>query len=204
MEIPFRNLVDRVRQWPRWMQIAAIGGSVLVGWWVCEDTVWSMASRYSEQAEDLRALLGRGRDQVEGGLRSVQESVVAHGRVLPPRRSAEGSAALAQAANRVIASHQPGVTNYKYDARTGGRMPPSVLRGVVGAGQRVERVLGELEFEATPAIVSKVIADLEASADVDAIASIRLNRIDASKRLRAKLIIEAWVIGSDAGSRSMT
>ncbi len=203
MEIPFKSFVDRVRRWPRWLQMAGLAGTLLVGWWICQDTVWSVASSYSEQAEDLRRLLGRGREQLDSGLRSVQDSVVAHGQVLPPRRSAEGSAALAQAATRIISSHQPGVTNFKYDARSGGRFPQSALRGVLPAGQRVERVLGEIEFEAAPAIVSKILSELEASPDIDAIASVRLNRIDASKKLRVKLVLEAWVIGSDAGGRSM-
>jgi len=201
MELPFKSFFERAKRWPRWMQIAAIGGALLVGWWVCEDTVWSVASNYSRQADDLRRLLGRGRAQVNEDLRSVQDSVVAHGRVLPPRSNAEGSWGLGDAATRVIGKHLPGMS-FKFDPRSGGMMPPSVLRGVVGAGQRVERVQGEIEFEASPDLVSKIIADFEASPEVDAIASLRLTRIDASRKLKVKLVIEAWVVGSGGRGRS--
>jgi len=199
MELPFKSLFDRARTWPRWLKAAALAGAVVLGWWACQDTVWSIAADYSDRANDLRQLLSRGRNQSQQGLRSVQDSVVAHGRVQAPRRAAEGSAALAQTATRVINAHSPNVSNFKYDARSSGRFPQSALRGVIAPGQRAERVMGELEFEASPETVSSIIAQLESSPDVDAMSSLRLTRIDASKKLRVKLVIEAWVVGSDGG-----
>lgn len=194
MQLPFQSLINRVRLWPRWLQIAALGGALIVGWWICQDTVWSVAADYSRRANDLRQLLSRGQSQSRQGLRSVQDSVIAHGRVQAPRRLAEGSVALSEAATAVINAHSPNVSNFKVDARARQKLPQSALRGVLAPGQRAERVIQDVEFEAPPETVSSIIAALESNPAVDAISSVRLTRVDASRRLRVKLAIEAWVV----------
>jgi len=50
-----------------------------------------------------------------------------------------------------------------------------------------------------------VVAELEASPDIDGIKSLRLQRLDpASRKLRVRMTIEAWVIAADAPMRSMS
>lgn len=201
MSVPFQKQVDRIRSWPRIAQVGAAVAVLVGGWWLCRDTVWAWAGTYSDNAAELRDLLARERDQNERRIRSARDSVVAHGRVQAPRRPAEGAAMLAQEATRIIKQNN-GVANYKYEARTATRLPASALRDVIG-DRRAERVTADLQFEATPEIVSKIISELEASPEIDSISTLRLQRVEAGKKLRVKMVIEAWVIGGDAGTRSV-
>jgi len=203
MSVPFQKQVDRIRSLPRPAQVGIVVVALIAGWWICRDTVWAWAGGFSREAEEMRDLLARGRDQTDRRLLSVRDAVIAHGAVQPPRRPADGSAQLAQEATRIIKVNE-GVSNFKYEARTATKLPPSALREVIGDRQRAERAIAELQFEASPEIVSRVIADLEASPSIDAISTLRLQRLDGPKKLRVKMIIEAWVVGSETGSRSVS
>lgn len=201
MSVPFQKQLNRFRSWPRAAQAGAVVAALLVGWWLCSDTVWSWARGYSDRAGELRNLLARSQEQTRKGLNEARDSVLAHGRVQPPRRPEEGAALLAQAATRIIKSNE-GVTAYKYEARGISRLPGSALRDLVGANQRAERVTAEIQFEAAPDIVAKVLAELESSPEIDSISTLRMVRLDASKKLRVRAVIEAWVVSS-GGSRSL-
>lgn len=201
MNIPFQQYIERFRHWPKPGQAALVAGALIVGWWLCSDTVWAWARSYSQEARDLRALLARGDAQTDSQLKEARDSVLAYGRVQPPRRPEEGAAMLAQTATEIIKANKA-ETGFKYEARGSSRLPASALKGVLGKNQTAERLTAEIHFEASPDTVSKVLAELEASPEIDSVSTLRLSRVDASKKLRVRAVIEAWVISS-GGSRSL-
>jgi len=201
MSVPFKTQVDRIRAWPPAAQLGLAAAVLIVGWWLCSDTVWSWARGYSKDAGELRELLARGKDQSGDRLKDARDSVLAHGRVQLPRRPEEGAALLAQAATSIINANE-GVIAYKYEARGSSRLPASALRDVLDENQRAERVTAEIQFEAAPDVVTKVLAALESSPEIDSISSLRLSRLDATKKLRVRAVIEAWVLAS-GGTRSL-
>lgn len=205
MSVPFQSQVNRIRTLPRAAQFGIIAIVVLVGWLLCRDTVWAWAGRLSDEAGEMRELLERGREQADRRLPAAKDSVVAHGPVQPPRRADEGSARLSRAAEEILRANEGVGANYSFQPGSIGPIPQSALRDAIRPNQRAQRTSAEITFDAAPDVVSKVVAELEASPDIDGIKSLRLQRLDpASRKLRVRMTIEAWVIAADAPTRSMS
>lgn len=194
MDLPFQSQIEQFKRLPRAWHAAALAAALLVAWWCCEETVWAWARSYSDEAARLEELLDRGRNQSTRLTGSLRESVVAFGPARVPFNAAEGSARLGSAVNDVVKGHT--VSNFSFDTRTGGKLPASALSGVLPGNARAERVVGEVQFESTPDEAFKIIAELDSRPEVDGISSIRMTRVDASKKVKVKLVVEAWVLGS--------
>ena len=194
------SIVSRVMALPqrvRWMLagVAAVGLYVFI-----DDYCWSMARDLDRQADRLQALLDRGAAMRAPMPRDVEKAVLAYGVVEPPDSEAQSSQALAAAVSEVVKRHN--IQNYAFEARSGGKLPSAALSSVVGPGQRVERIFGELSFDVAPADVGKILADLERSPAIDAIAQVRMNWREEKKKLDVKLSVEAWaVVSRDARGR---
>lgn len=202
MNLPFQQQIDQIKSWPRAAQVALLLACVLVGWLLVRDSTWAWAASYSKEAAELRTLAARERDQSQNQVRMIRDQIIAHGQVQAPRRASEGAAQMAAAATRIIRQHSS-VINFKYDARTSQRLPASALRDVVG-NRRAERVTADVQFEAPVEVVSKIVSELEASPDIDSVSTLRLQRVDPGRRLRVKMIIEAWVVAGDEPGRRTT
>lgn len=186
--------MDRILALPprtRWVLagVAALGLYVFV-----DDYCWTTARQWNQRADRLESLLGRGAALREPVAKEIERAVVAFGTVDPPESEAQSSQALAAAVNEVVKRHS--IQNYSFEARSGGKLPSAALAGVVGPGQRVERIFGELSFDASPADVGKIIQDLERSTAIDAIAQVRLTWREEKKKLDVKLSVEAWAVVS--------
>ena len=181
----------------RWMLagVAAVALYVFV-----DDYCWSTARDMDRQADRLQALLDRGAAMRAPMPREVERAVLAFGVVEPPESEAQSSQALAAAVSEVVKRHN--IQNYSFEARSGGKLPSAALTSVVGPGQRVERIFGELSFDVAPADVAKILEDLERSPAIDAIAQVRMNWREEKKKLDVKLSVEAWaVVSRDARGR---
>jgi hypothetical protein len=193
-----RSITERIMALPprvRWM----LAGVVAVGLYVfIDDYCWSTARDMNRQADRLQALLDRGAAMRAPMPREVERAVLAYGSVEPPDSEAQSSQALAAAVSEVVKRHN--IQNYAFEARSGGKLPSSALSSVVGAGQRVERIFGELSFDVAPADVAKILEDLERSPAIDAIAQVRMNWREEKKKLDVKLSVEAWAtVSRDRG-----
>lgn len=179
----------------------ALAGMAAIGLYVfVDDYCWTMARQWNQRADRLESLLDRGAALREPVAKDIDRAVVAFGTVDPPESEAQSSQALAAAVNEVVKRHS--IQNYSFEARSGGKLPSAALSGVVGAGQRIERIFGELSFDASPADVGKIIQDLERSPAIDAVAQLRLTWREEKKKLDVKLSVEAWAIVSrDARGR---
>ena len=181
----------------RWMLagVAAVALYVFI-----DDYCWSTARDMDRQADRLQALLDRGAAMRAPMPREIERAVLAYGVVEPPDSEAQSSQALAAAVSEVVKRHN--IQNYSFEARSGGKLPSAALTSVVGPGQRVERIFGELSFDVAPADVAKILEDLERSPAIDAIAQVRMNWREEKKKLDVKLSVEAWaVVSRDARGR---
>ena len=175
----------------RWM----LAGIAVVALYIfVDDYCWSTARDMDRKADRIQALLDRGAAMRAPMPREVERAVLAYGVVEPPDSEAQSSQALAAAVSEVVKRHN--IQNYAFEARSGGKLPSAALSSVVGPGQRVERIFGELSFDVAPGDVAKIIEDLERSPAIDAIAQVRMNWREEKKKLDVKLSVEAWAVVS--------
>lgn len=195
-----RSIVARVMALPPRTRWALAGVAAVALYVFVDDYCWSTARDLDRQADRLQALLDRGAAMRAPMPREVERAVLAYGLVEPPDSEAQSSQALAAAVSEVVKKHN--IQNYAFEARSGGKLPSAALSGVVGPGQRIERIFGELSFDVAPGDVAKILEDLERSPAIDAIAQVRMNWREEKKKLDVKLSVEAWaVVSRDARGR---
>jgi hypothetical protein len=109
----------------------------------------------------------------------------------------EGAEQMAQAVVEVVKKHS--TNNFSYDAQ---RASARLAGGTATAGgQRLSKVSGEVQFEATPEEAAKIIADLEASPAIEGISSLGFQRRDGERKLVVRLTVEAWVFAARSSGR---
>jgi type II secretory pathway component PulM len=191
-----RSLAERWAALPlRWKRLLLAVAAVLL-FVLYRDWVWPVAEKWNAESDRIEAVLDRAegnRSQLPSSLAATVESL---GPIRIPSTEGEGSIALAETVNAAIRSHP--VTNFSFDARAGARLPPAALREIAsGAGERVERVVGEIGFTATAEQAAEIIGELEASPDLESISRLRISRSQTmDRRVDVKMTVEAWVLGS--------
>jgi len=181
-------------RWKRLLVVAA----VVLGFVLYMDWIWPIAERWNAESDRIEAVLERAEGNRSDLPSSLEAAVESLGPIRIPSTEGEGSIALAETVNAAI-RNQP-VTNFSFDARAGARLPPAALREIAsGAGDRVERVVGEIGFTSTPEQAAQIIAELEASPDLESISRLRISRSQTmDRRVDVKMTVEAWVVGSRA------
>ena len=142
-----------------------------------------------------------GGRQRERKLRSLREPMLALGGVVPPGDESQGNRALQSVVNDVLKRHTVSRDSFKY--RGASKLPRGTLRTVVGSGQRLERISGDLSFEAQPKAALSIISELEDSPAIESITSVRLSMQAGPGKVRVDLTLEAWIVGSDQRSRGL-
>ena len=188
------SIAARVMALPQRVRWALAAIAAIALYIFVDDYCWSTARDMDRQADRLQALLDRGSAMQAPMPREVERAVLAYGIVEPPDSEAQSSQALAAAVSEVVKRHN--IQNYAFEARSGGKLPSAALSSVVGPGQRVERIFGELSFDVAPGDVAKILEDLERSPAIDAIAQVRMNWREEKKKLDVKLSVEAWAVVS--------
>lgn len=174
----------------KWISAAVAAAIVFIAY---TDLVWPIAERWNAESDRLEKILDRAAGNVAQLPPSLEAAVEALGPIQVPRTEAEGSLALAETITAAIGNHP--VANFSFDARAGSRLPPAALREIVSSsGQRVERVVGEVGFTATPEQAAAVIAELESSPEIESISRLRMVRSQTDRKVDVKMSVEAWIL----------
>jgi len=171
-------------------RIAVAGIGVLALGLFINDYVWSYATEWNARADQLESLLHRGAQRQAALPKDVERAVIAFGKAEIPSDEATTSQSLAKAITETLRKHR--IANSGYESLQGGKLPTTAFSAIAGAGQRIERIRGQVSFETDADEVAGILSDLEAHSDVDSLYSIRINRVGDTKRVSIKLVAEAW------------
>jgi hypothetical protein len=178
-------------------RLGVIAVVVLLGWVALEQWSWSWARAWSEQADRIEQALSDSRALANEADPQATAGAELFGPVEPPVGESEGAEQMAQAVVEVVKKHS--TNNFSYDAQ---RASARLAGGTATAGgQRLSKVSGEVQFEATPEEAAKIIADLEASPAIEGISSLGFQRRDGERKLVVRLTVEAWVFAARSNGR---
>jgi hypothetical protein len=196
-----RNLWQRYRRLPRAGQwaVAALVGIVLFVIW--NDLVLAQAAAWNEQADkllaDAREAAGgeRRRDRMQG----LRNTIRGLGPVQRPGTEAQPDLALNDAVNAILKRHA--VSHDSFNYRGPEKLPRGTLAQMLRPGRRVERITGDLRFDASPTEAMAIIAELEASPTIVALSDVRMTLQAGRQKVRVDLTVESWIESSETRRR---
>ncbi|MSR44388.1 MAG: hypothetical protein EXS15_03395 [Phycisphaerales bacterium] len=189
-----QKLIGRFERLPAvWRFLITIVGLATV-YVFLDDYCWSYAREWGTEGDRLQKLLERGAARQGPIPKDIERAAIAFGSVEVPDEESQASESLAQAVNDTMKMHR--ITSYGYEALSGGKLPSSALTTVAGSGRRIERMRGEVQFEAPADEVAQILADFEANPAIDSLNSIKLTWLEDKKKVGIRLCAEAWAIAS--------
>ena len=190
---------QRFAQLPRAAQWALIGAVVIIALLIYTDYLWKFADEWNDEADGIRsqvrqaALTNSGFDRID----RMKDLISGVGPVVKPTTEADANKALTQSVNAILKLHS--VSNDDFKIRPPARLPTGTLEKIVqGRNQRVERLTGELRFDASPEHTLAILAELESSEDIESVSHVRLNKLPGTRKLSVRLTVEAWILSSVA------
>lgn len=199
MSSTYAQYADRFRALPRAMQWALVAVVGIGGFLLWDATINQWSQQINRSADAILANVSqiRAGTEVTTDFERMTEVIVGLGPVELPDTPSEGETKLNRVVNDVLKRHT--VSNTSFDMRLRGKLPPNALAGVTG-GARVDRLVGDLKFTASPAEALAVIAELESSPEIEAVNTVRMTK-DAAQKVKVNLTLESWVISQDKGTR---
>lgn len=195
------NTVERFRQMSRALQWSALGLLAIVLYLAWDAAIRPLSEDWNFEADRIQSMVNKVRatDRVVKQLRSpdMEPLVTAIGPVRVPTRTAEGSKLFNDVVLGVLQKH--GASNANFSSRSRGKLGKAALPEVTGGIHRVDRLTGDLKFDASPAAAAAIIAALESSPYVESINTVRLTR-DTGGKVKVALTIEAWMLTSEGAS----
>ncbi|MHC4082222.1 MAG: hypothetical protein ACYS15_14915 [Planctomycetota bacterium] len=198
-----QTIWQRYRRLPRagqWAIAAGVGVVLLIIW---NDYVLSQAADWNEQADELladarEAAGGERRLARMNGLRNTIQGL---GPLERPGAESQAELALNDAVNEVLKQHR--VSDDSFNYRGPEKLPRGTLAQILRSGQRVERVTGDLRFDASPTEAIAIIAELESSPTIEAVSDVRMTLQGGRQKVRVDLTVESWIVSSERRSRRM-
>lgn len=186
------NLAARFGKLSRVSKLAVIAIGVFALYLFLNDYCWQVAREWTADGDRIQTLLQRGVDRQGALPKNIEEAVIAFGSVEIPEEAAATSENLAAAVNDTMKKHH--IAQYGFEALSGGKFSSGAMAGVVGSGERLERLRGEVQFDISPDEVAKILSDFEDSPAIDSINSVKIRWLDDKKKVDIKLSAEAWAI----------
>ena len=182
----------------QWTIAAAVGAVLFLVW---NDFVVRLTDDWDLRSERMLADVKKasgdtGRLQ---SLRRLRPVVLGLGPLDALGSEADAEKRFNMAINEVLKQYT--VFDDSFDYRGPSKLRRGTLSKVIAPGQQVEHITGDLRFDATPANAAKIIAALEASADIDAISSLRMTRQPGPRRVTVVLTVEAWIVSAERRRR---
>ncbi len=192
-----QDMLDRFRTQRPVVRLAIIAVGALCLYTFLDEYPWALARHWSQQADHMQEVMREGAAHEEPLPSKVRDAIAVYGQLDIPGSEAEGANALSLAVNEAARKNK--VLTYTFQTRSGGKLPKSAS-AALGLSGRIERLVGEVNFTATPQDTFGFMQSLEASAAVDAIGSVRMDWDPKLKRVVVRLMAESWVTGSSKGS----
>ncbi len=183
----------RFRALPPAGKIACVALALLMTWLALEQWSWSWARSWADECERIERALSDSSELASGNDPVATTGAELFGLVDPPGGESEGSEALAGAVVEVVKKHA--VSQFTFNAQ---RASTRMSGGAALGNQKLSKVTGEVQFEATPAETAKIIAELEASQAIESVSALRMRR-DNEGKVSVQLVVEAWVFASRSG-----
>ena len=134
--------------------------AALVAYTFLDDYPWALARSWSAEADHVQKVLHEGARNEEDLPGKVRDAIAVYGRLDLPGSEAEGANALSIAVKDAAKKNK--VSSYTFQTRTGGKLPKAAS-DAAGITSRVERLIGEVNFVASPQDTFGFIQSLESS-----------------------------------------
>ena len=184
----------RIRSLPPVGRYGVIAVGILAAYMAIDSWSWSWARSWNAQADHIQKIISDSAQIIEESDTTVHAGPELYGIVNPIAGESEGAESMAKAVVEIVKKYS--TTNFSYDAqRASTRIP-----GLSASGEKISKVSGELQFECSPDIFSKIVADIESSPAIESISSIRIQRKEAEKKLVVRMTVDSWVIPSKSAN----
>lgn len=194
-------LVQRFRTLPRAARWAVFAGAILVAYFAVVEPVIDRINTTASRADDREsALVALAKDPIGAQSSEVALGVRKFGAVELPGDPEVRSVAFNRRVVEVLSKHR-----IRNDTSTTRTMPLGAgpLKSAYTEEERIDRLVREVQFSATPEELAAVIADLESSPEVAAVSRVQLRRGDnqdtAARQLKVTLAVETWVVNRRGG-----
>lgn len=184
----------RFRALPPAGKVAVAAVALLLTWLALEQWSWSWARSWGEESERIERALSDSSALASGNDPTATAGAELFGPVDPPAGEAEGAEALARAVVEVVKKHPVG--QFTFDAQ---RASSRLSGGASLGSQKLSKVTGEVQFEASPAETARIISELESSPGIESVSALRMQRRDNDGKVMVRLTVEAWVFASRSG-----
>jgi hypothetical protein len=196
-----QSIWQRYRRLPRAGQWAVAAGMVTVLLLIWTDYVLSWAADWNLKAD---ALLADAREAAGGDRRlsrmnGLRNTIQGLGPVHRPGTASQAELALNDAVNEVVKRHP--VSDDSFNYRGPEKLPRGTLSQILRPGQRVERITGDLRFDASPTEAIAIIAELEASPTIEAVSDVRMTLQGSRQKVQVDLTVESWIVSSERRAR---
>ena len=171
-----------------------IAVGILAAYMAINSWSWSWARSWNAQADHIQKIISDSAQIIADSDTAVLAGPELYGLVNPIAGESEGAESMAKAVVEIVKKYS--TTNFSYDAqRASTRIP-----GLSASGDKISKVSGELQFECSPDIFSKIVADIESNPAIESISSIRIQRKEAEKKLVVRMTVDSWVIPSKSAN----
>jgi hypothetical protein len=189
MKLDASRQIDRFRGLePVWQWV--LGACVfLLAFLIWAQILDPSSTAWAETADRMESNLERTSNSVSLDARS-QNAALTYGSIVLPDRKADGSLALIEIVQDILSRH--GVKNDTFYQAQSNTIKASVLPGIAQAGEKIERVKGELDFSSSAGNAIQIISELESHPGIESVTNIRIDKA-GNKQVRTRISLEAWV-----------
>jgi hypothetical protein len=163
------------------------------------DAINTVSSKADASAVTLQKFAASSGPQ-KRALDTLQLGVRQYGDVDFPADQATRSVAFNKAVDKVLADQKVSGAKSRTKNAPLGQGP---LTTKVGPDQRIDRMVRDIEFDATPEVVEQVIAGLERSPVVATISKVQVHQVEgkdkSGRMVHATVTAEAWFLSSKKG-----
>lgn len=191
------TIAERFRSLPRsarWLIWGALG---LLAYFVIVEPIVERTSRLRILADSRAGQLAKahsGAVVLAAAQSDIKAGVQRFGMVELPGEPKERSEAFSRRVGEILQAHGVRPTSTVKETPLGN----GPLLGALGSEYKVDRLVTELQFDASPATVAAVLADLERAPEVAAVSRVQVRKAGpqgdrpVGKVLRTTIAVEAW------------
>lgn len=202
------SVIDRIKSWPRALKWALLGAIIIAAYFVAIEPAIDTYNSWKGGADVAQARLAafeRDEDVRQQERQAIELGLRQFGRVAFPGEERARSEDLNRVIEQVFSRH-----DVRDRTQTTRRAPlgQGPIDKSIASDQRIDRLIIDVQFDATPEQIAGVVADLEQSEVVAAVSRVQLrkaadgDRGRASGRIvRANLSVEAWLLSKRERAR---